>query len=232
MSSRLLTPPHAFPFPFYLKYVNSACNDTDTDTATAESSGVSNNASLSFERAGLLMGPHNSYVRAEAAFQLAMWQNERMPRVLSTAVAGGSTCTLTLFHLHVPLPFTPALLLPSLHLSLCCGLENRFINSIFRQIALRIEAASFRSSRLIFSFLISSHLIFPHLISSHCATISDPYPALTLLLSALSDLFLHPDTGLPLPNDFCNESSTHLRTSLLFAVSTIRTVCLSVSLFI
>ena len=167
MSSRLLTPPHAFPFPFYLKYVNSACNDTDTDTATAESSGVSNNASLSFERAGLLMGPHNSYVRAEAAFQLAMWQNERMPRVLSTAVAGGSTCTLTLFHLHVPLPFTPALLLPSLHLSLCCGLENRFINSIFRQIALRIEAASFRSSRLIFSFLISSHLFFPHLISSY-----------------------------------------------------------------
>lgn len=55
---------------------------------TAISSGVSNNASLSFERAGLLMGPHNSYVRAEAAFQLATWQNERMPRVMSTANAG------------------------------------------------------------------------------------------------------------------------------------------------
>lgn len=103
------------------------------------------------------MGPHNSYVRAEAAFQLATWQNERMPRVLSTAVAGGFTCTLTLLHLHVPLPFTPALSLPSLHLSLCYGLENRFLNSVFRQIALRTEASS---SHLI-SYLISSYLAVP-----------------------------------------------------------------------
>jgi hypothetical protein len=105
-----LTHSHAFPLPSLSKILNLAYTDT------AVSTGVSNNASLSFERAGLLMGPHNSYVRAEAAFQLATWQNERMPRVLSTAVAGGSTSTLTLFNLHVPLPYTPALLLPSLHL--------------------------------------------------------------------------------------------------------------------
>lgn len=100
--------------------------------------GVSNNASLSFERSGLLMGPHNSFVRAEAAFQLAAWQNERAPKVSPT----GTT---------------------------------------------------------------------------------DAYPALSLLLSALRDLFINPYSGLPLPNDFCNESSTHLRTSLLFAISSIRT---------
>ena len=100
--------------------------------------GVSNNASLSFERSGLLMGPHNSFVRAEAAFQLAAWQNERAPK----ASPAGS---------------------------------------------------------------------------------ADSYPALTILLSAIRDLFINPYSGLPLPNDFCNESSTHLRTSLLFAISTIRT---------
>ena len=99
--------------------------------------GVSNNAVLSFERTGVLKGPHNSFVRAEAAFQLASWQNERLPKVAS-------------------------------------------INT------------------------------------------TDPYPALTLLLSALRDLFVNPYTGLPLPNDFCNESYTHLRTSLLFAISSIR----------
>ena len=100
--------------------------------------GVSNNASLSFERGGLLIGPHNSYVRAEAAFQLATWQNERAPKVAPTGTA-------------------------------------------------------------------------------------DSLPALTLLLAALKYLFVNPYTGLPLPNDFCNESSTHLRTSLLFAISTVRT---------
>ena len=84
------------------------------------------------------MGPHNSFVRAEAAFQLAAWQNERAPKVSPAGTA-------------------------------------------------------------------------------------DSYPALTILLSVLRDLFINPYSGLPLPNDFCNESSTHLRTSLLFAISTIRT---------
>jgi hypothetical protein len=42
------------------------------------------------------------------------------------------------------------------------------------------------------------------------------------LLTALKDMFIDPDTSLPLPNDFTDEASTTLRTSLLLAVSTIR----------
>ena len=61
---------------------------TPSSLSSCLPSGVSNNVSLSFERAGLLMGPHNSYVRAEAAFQLAVWQNDRTPRVMPAGSAG------------------------------------------------------------------------------------------------------------------------------------------------
>ena len=83
----------------------------------------------------LMTSPHTLYIRVEAAFAIAQWQNERAPRQASPDAS---------------------------------------------------------------------------------------WPGLAVLLTALKDMFIDPDTSLPLPNDFTDEASTILRTSLLFAVSTIR----------
>jgi hypothetical protein len=106
--------------------------------------GMSPSPSLAFERASsgaagtvLLTSPHTSYVRAEAAFAIAQWQNERAPKTGYVDTPGS-------------------------------------------------------------------------------------WPGLAVLLAALRDMFIDPISNLPLPNDFTNESSTYLRTSLLLALSTVR----------
>lgn len=62
----------------------------------------------------------------------------------------------------------------------------------------------------------------PRTVSSEGALHTNSWAALDLLNDHLHSLFADPDTSLPLPSDFANESSTHLRNSMLLALSSIR----------
>jgi hypothetical protein len=60
------------------------------------SSGSSQTSFVRSERTGLIMGPHNSFVRAEAAFCLATWQNEHISKNLGVNVDKYPAMTLLL----------------------------------------------------------------------------------------------------------------------------------------
>jgi hypothetical protein len=62
----------------------------------------------------------------------------------------------------------------------------------------------------------------PRSVSTEGTLSNANWAALEILNEHLHRLFADPETALPLPSDFANESSTHLRNSMLMALSSIR----------
>ena len=177
--------------------------------------GVSNTSQLAFERSGLITGPHNSFVRSEAAFCLATWQNEHAPR--SGSGTGGHVGTATASKSATE--YLAAAAVSSLYVHV-------FFSTTAAGVAVGGTGAGGKgatSASSSSSSGVAKGGSGGGILHGSSKATSGPWDGLYILLAALHDLFVDPRTGLPYTNDFNNEASTQLRTALLLALSTVRT---------
>ena len=169
--------------------------------------GVSNTSQLAFERSGLITGPHNSFVRSEAAFCLATWQNEHAPRSGSGTGGHGGTATAA----KSATEYLAAAAISSLYVH------------VFSSTAVGGTGTGGKGGTSVSSSSSSGLSKGGGILHGSSKATSGPWDGLYILLAALHDLFVDARTGLPYANDFTNEASTQMRTALLLALSTVRT---------